>query len=178
MYLYSLGKPGARGKVSCLPMTPLPSFESIHHFDFYVLSHTQKVHLSIWLNWEKPNLQLDAFQGRENRCPWTPPQPPPQFPSISRLGIFMCYFFPPTAPHKMPLPLTSFEQIGILIILFLLDFNPQKTCLLHLPQLTCRNFPCNGSRTSLGSLSFQHFEKLSSSVLIKLGSNWRRELHT
>lgn len=94
VYLYSLGKPGARGKVSCLPMTPLPSFESIHHFDFYVLSHTQKVHLSIWLNWEKPNLQLDAFQGRENRCPWTPPQPPPPVSQHFQTGNFYVLFLP------------------------------------------------------------------------------------
>lgn len=53
--------------------------------------------------------------------------------SLQRLSI--CYFSPPTPFHKMPLYITSFEQIWILIILFLLDSNPLKVCLLHLPQL-------------------------------------------
>lgn len=94
------------------------------------------------------------------------------------LGICTCYFFPLTPLHKMPLPVTSFEQIGILSILCLLDFNPLKACLLHVPQLTRRNFTCNENHTSLGSLAFQHLKKLSSSVLIKLSANWRRELRT
>lgn len=90
----------------------------------------------------------------------------------------MCCFLPPIPLHKMPLPITFFEQIAFLIILFFLDFNSLEAYLLHLPQITCRNLTCNEGRTSLGSLAFRHLKKLSISIPIKLGSNWRRELHS
>lgn len=113
VYLRSLGRSWASSKVSCLPgLDQLTAPHPKHPF-----SHLAK------LRGTSP-----PFRNLSREGMYMPLAPYPRISQPSLLGIFMCYFYPPTSLYRMPLPITSFEQIGILIILLLLDVNPLKTC--------------------------------------------------
>lgn len=122
----------------------------------------------------EPNVHSETFQGREYRCLWPPH---PTVLHHSHTGNFYVLFLPsnsiPQKCHYLLLPLSKsgFQPFSFYLILIL--WRPACS-ICH----SYRNLTSSESHTSLGSLSFQRFEKLSSSVLIKLGSNWRRELHT